>query len=243
MKSLNTLNLNKLSHLEIGQFIKRNLEDLGVAKTDLKADANLQAYTEKLKAAVESFDQAIIQIKKLEETEVLTILDTDRDKAFAILKRQIDVFELSDVKAESDAFHSLEILLENYKDLPRLNYEAESNAIVKLLSQFSEQKYAGHAKTLNLDKYLERLKKANEIFNATFSQRSSAIAATVVYDAKAIRETINEHYRAYSNYVLALANATDSTYYNNILNTVNQVRKYFSDLLAKRNTKPDGSLV
>ena len=243
MKSLHKLQTNRLSHLEMGQFVKRNIEDLEVAKIDFKADPYVQAYIEKLKSAVATFDLAILQVKKQEETKVLSVLDTDRDEAFAMLKRQIRVFELSDVKVEADAFNSLNILFGAYKDLPRLNYEAESNAIVKLLSNFAEQKYAEHAKLLGLEKYIERLKKSNEVFNATFSQRSSALAATIVYDAKAIRNDINVHYRGYSDYVLALANTADTAYYNKILDAVNQARKYFSDLLARRIAKAEGGLV
>jgi len=243
MKSLRKLSVHRLSHLEMGQFVKRNIEDLGVAKTDLKADPHIQAYIEKLKSAVATFDLAILQIKKQEETKILSDLDENRDEAFAILKRQISVFELSDEKAEADAFDSLAILFRTFKDLPKLNYEAESNAIVKLLSNFDNEKYAAHAKLLGLGKYIERLKKANEVFNATFSQRSSALAATVVYSAKNIRDDMNAIYITFSDYVLALANATDNAYYNGILDIINQARKYSSDLLAKRTVKPAGGLV
>jgi hypothetical protein len=134
-------------------------------------------------------------------------------------------------------------LVANYRNLPTLNYEAETNAIVNLVQDLNSTKYIAHASTLNLGNYVVRLKVANGNFNTHFSQRNTEVAATIVYDAKAVRRTMIQNYTAYANYIVSLANAANTPYYNGILDIINTNRKYYSDLLSKRHGSNNVPLV
>ena len=45
-----------------------------------------------------------------------------------------------------------------------------------------------------------------------------------------------ENYTIYTTYVLSLSNAANTPYYNSLLDIINNIRKYYSDLLARRTT-------
>lgn len=234
MKKLTKLNQFRLTHLEMGQLLQRNLDDLVTAGVNVATDSHIQSYVQQLTADKASFDQAIIQIRKQEETEQLVHLDQLRDNAFTTLKRKIQLYQYSDVQAESDAYHALTTLLQSYKNLPKLNYEAESNAITNLALDVASARFATHASTLNLQPFITKLTTANTDFNTLFSQRSTDVAATVVYDTKALRQSLTEHYKSYATYVLAMANTLNTPYYNGLLDIINTIRSYFSDVLARR---------
>jgi len=236
MKNLHDLRIASLMHVEAGQLIKRNLSDLATADTNIDTDIHIKSYVTKMQTDSNLFDKALLQIQKNEETDVLRVLDDARDTSVSILNRQLKVFELSDIPAETAAYNSLKILFDNYKNLDKMNYEAETNAIFNLLQDLDKPEYAPHVVTLNLTNYVDRLLTDNEQFNTHFSNRNTQIAATVVYNAKEIRKTMIQNYSKYANYVLLLADSQDTPYYNDILNIINTSRTYYSDLLARRQT-------
>lgn len=45
-------------------------------------------------------------------------------------------------------------------------------------------------------------------------------------------------YHTMINYILALANVKSNTFYKDVLAVINNSRKYFSDVLARRNGTP-----
>jgi len=234
MKNLHELRGASLTNTEVGQFIKRNLTDLTTAKIDLEADIHIKNYIDQMQADSDQFDKALMQIQKKEETDVLVELDHQRDASLTILNRQFRVYELSKIPDEIAAFKSLKIVFDKYKNVATMNYEAETNAINNLLQNLSELDYAAHVQTLNLTNYVSRLRSDNNEFDVHFTNRSTDTASTTVYNAKAIRKTMFQNYLKYSNYVLLLSDATDASYYNGILDIINNDRKHYSDLLSKR---------
>lgn len=234
MKFLHELRPSSLTHVEAGQLIKSNLTDLVTASIGTTADIHINNYVTQMEDDSELFDKALLQTQKNEETDVLLELDRTRDGSISIFSRQLKVYELSNVPAETAAYRSLKIVFAKYKDMAAMNYAAETNAIANLLQDLSESQNADHVETLNLTNYVERLRTDNDQFNAKFSNRSTEIAATVTYNAKAIRKTMIQNYSNYANYVLSMAIAADTPFYNSILNIINYNRKYYSDLLARR---------
>lgn len=234
MKELHNLRLTGLTHLEAGQFVKRNLADLTAANVNTATDVHIKNYITQMQTDSALFDKALLQLQKNEETDELAALDHERDMSYMFMYRQFKVYELSKVPAELAAYKSLKIVFSKYKKVTIMNYEAETNAISNLLQDLAIPKYAAHVLTLKLTPHISRLKTDNDNFNARFTTRSTGTAATVVYDAKAIRKTMIANYSNYANYVLLLAQSVNTPYYNGILAIVNNDRKYYSDLLAIR---------
>ena len=115
------------------------------------------------------------------------------------------------------------------------SYEAESNGIDNLIADFTSPAYAPHIATLNMGAFVDSITPTNDNFKILFSKRSTDVSCTEVFNMKMIRKAASANYTNYTQYVLSLARVnTSDDYYKNILNIVNQTRKYYSDLLAKR---------
>jgi hypothetical protein len=62
-----------------------------------------------------------------------------------------------------------------------------------------------------------------------------------VYDVKALRKTLTDDYRQMTDYISVMANLKADPFYKDVLAVVNNSRKYFSDVVAKRKGKPSAS--
>jgi hypothetical protein len=238
METLHNLKATALFNLEAGQFVKSNITDLGTAGINLSTDPIIENYVSQMTTDSNSMDLALIQIRKQQETDALEVLDQNRDSSFVRLNMQLRVFQKSRIIAEVAAYNTLAIPFNTYKDIDDLNYEAESNAIDNFLVELEKPMYASAIATLNLGNLISLLYEDNKAFKILFSARSTNVAGTTVYDAKVIRKQMFATYNAYATYVLALTNATQGqpnhAYYKSIFDIVNNIRKYYSDALARR---------
>jgi len=143
---------------------------------------------------------------------------------------------LSDDETEVNACRSLQILMGSLKNLTRLNYEAKTLGIEKLVSELENEHYADKVAFLQLSRYVDRMKKANRDFAALFSGRMVAEATSEAYNMKLIRKEMLRKYSDFTAYVLAMAKATESLLFVSSLNLLNAARKYYSEMVARRAT-------
>lgn len=243
---LHKLRATALTNLEAGQLIKSSVKDLETAGIKTATDVHINRYVNQMITDSSEFDKGLLQIKKNQETDELARLDQVRDMSLIAFNRQLKVYELSINPAFVTAYKAVTIVVKKYKNLATLNYEAESNGIDNLVADFKSPVYAPHIATLNMGDFVASIAVANDDFKSLFSKRSIDISATEVFNIKTIRKAAFANYTNYTQYVLSLARVnTADDYHKNILNIINQTRKYYSDLLAKReggNTPPtDGS--
>lgn len=232
---LHKLSVARLTHLEAGQLIKSSIKDLETAGINPATDSHINSYVNQMITDSALLDKGLLQIKKNQETEEIARLDGLRDLSLSAFNRQLKVYELSINPAFVAAYKAITIVVRNYKNLATLNYEAESNGIDNLIADLNSPAYAPHITTLNMGAFLGSIAAANDDFKVLFSKRTTDISFTEVFDMKEIRKTAFANYTNYTQYVLSLARVnTGDDYYNNILNIINQTRKYYSDLLAKR---------
>jgi hypothetical protein len=230
-------NSGKLTHLEAGQLVKTTLKDLQTGNVNTSNDVNISNYVAKIANHIVVYDKALLQIQKNEESDKLAALDYRRDMDLAIFRRQLKVYSLSRKPAETAAFQSLIILWDKYKDAAALNYEAESNAIDNLVQDLESPKYAPHVATLRLTDFVTDIEASNTLFKDLFSTRNMEVATTEVFNMKTVRKETITTYNKFCAFVLALANVEEApaTYYKDILKIINTSRKYYADMLAKRN--------
>ncbi|WP_396168243.1 DUF6261 family protein [Flavobacterium sp.] len=237
---LHKLKITRLTHLEAGQLIKSSIKDLETAAISTVTDTHVDAYVQKMAADSILFDKGLLQIKKNQETEDIAKLDAERDVSLAAFNRQLKVYELDVNPNFIAAYKAITIVVKKYKNLAKLNYEAESNGIDNLVDDLISPAYAPYIATLELDNFVSRIKNSNTDFKLKFSQRNTEISSTEHYDMKSIRKNALENYNNYTQYVLSLAKVNSADpYYTAILNIINQSRKYYSDMLAKR----DGGII
>ena len=232
--NLETLSASALTNMEAGQLILRLLSDLATIDPNLLTDMPYNNYVQGLRNQSNLYEMALAQVQKNEETEKIVQADGIRDKAVSALGLCIKLYALSDDPNEVEASRSLGILFGTYKNLTKLNYEAETLGIDKLISELSKPKYSSKVSLLQMERYVTRLSNANEVFKTVFSGRMVTAAMTETYDLKSIRIEMLKKYSEFTVYVLAMAKALNTPLFITSLNLLNATRKYYSDILSRR---------
>ena len=228
------LSTSQLQYLETGQFIIRFLTDFGSLNLDPATDAELKTLYDSLKTQSPIYDVALMQIRAKAETELLIAQDDIRDKKMATLRRAIGVYRHSDEPAEQSAHNLLKILLSVYKNIELANFEAESLGVDNLVAELRNPTYSPAVQTLGVAVHLNNLEQANSNFKTTFNTRSTTTITTAVYDTKLLRKNILNTYRDLAEYVFVMAKRKNVAFYTDTLTAINNGRKYFADILAKR---------
>lgn len=235
--------ITRLQYLEIGQFINRFLNDFQSLNLDPTTDAEFKTLYDSLKDQSPIYQSALMQIRAKAETELLVAQDEIRDKKVITLRRALSVFEYSDVPAEQTAYKLLKIVLNTYKDIEKANLEAESLGLDSLIAELRNAGNLPAVQTLQLEVHINNLEAANNTFKTTFNTRSTAIINTTVYDTKLLKDNIIATYKDLTEYIFVMAKRKQTSFYTDTLAVINNGRKYFADLLAKRagsNTETEG---
>ena len=229
------LSEKRLQNVEAGQFIINLFENIEEQKIDLNKDLELPRLFKDLKTELDIYKQALQQIIAQKETTELASLDHQRDLRIGNIRKQILVYQYTEEPEEQKAFNAGHIIMNKYEDIEKANYAAETLGIQNMLTEWKKPENAGAIKTLNLEKHIGRLQKAAEAFDAKFTVRSTDGGAEQVFDTKGIKTAMLESYIGIAAYVSAMAKSKkDNDFYLGLLAQINEIRQYFSDILAKR---------
>jgi hypothetical protein len=231
---LEPLKVSVLTNMEAGQLMNRHLSDLATIDASLLTDAPYNNYVQQIGTRMELYRNALAQVQKSEETEKIGMADGVRDKAVGSFGAAIKLHAMSDIPEEVEASRSLGILFGTFKNIARLNYEAETLAIDKLTGELNSPAYAEKVNYLHMSKYVTRMAESNAAFKNLFGGRMVTTANTESFDMKTIRAEIQNLYNDFTDYVLAMAKATDNPLFPAALNLLNTDRKYYADQLARR---------
>jgi Family of unknown function (DUF6261) len=235
---LNKISLSRLQYLESGQFIHRFFNDFDNSGHDASFDPEFKASYDSLKQQYPTYEQALLQIKTMAETDLIMLQDEIRDKKLTTLRRAVSVFEHTDDETEKTAYKLLKIVLKNYKNIEVANFEAESLGLTKLIKDLRSSDYLKAVKTLNLENHIDNLEKANTTFETTFDSRSTKTISKETFDTKLLRKNIFQTYNDLVGYVVMIGNRKKTIpFYADALATINYGRKYYADILAKRGAK------
>lgn len=232
---LHPVKLSHLDYIEAGQFIQRLMKDTTELSLDLKKDRNIAGYMENLAPAFKQFNLALQQLQGQKETLEILTLDLVRDRCLTTLKRQISVFQYDEEQDIMEAYAAAMRIVKNYKGIEALNYEAESLAIQNLLTEWAKAENKNYKNTLKLEDRLMRLQQASDNFDKKFGERSVTVTIKEVYDAKVLRNDMLAIYRSLAEYTLVMAKQKNADpLYPALLDSLNNIRKYFADMLARR---------
>lgn len=238
MKKLETLGLTRLSNLEFGQHTKSihsNITGGSKSKTIIK-DSVFMQYLDELNSKAIAYDKALMQIAKSDETAKIAQADVLRDKAFISMQRYLSAFEHAQNPEQELAYKSLTTLLSKYNGLQNWNYEKESNGLDSLIADLQGDKYSVMASSIRMAEHLDILKSSNDAFKTIFKGRTQEQSSKEIFDVKVLKNDLKIIYEKMINYVLAMANALATEEFNQSLSVINTIRKYYSDMLAKRNS-------
>ena len=231
---LEPLKTSHLTNMEAGQLIKRHLSDFATIDPALPSDSPFNAYIQYLTTQSALYQKGLAQVQASEETAKIALADQNRDIAVNAFSRGLKLYDLSDDPQEVEASRSLGLLFEKFKNLPGLNYEAESNGIDKLVEELQKPAYQAKVNLLQMNRYVTRLQTTNENFKVLFGNRITAEAMTETYNLKVIRKEMFAKYSDFANYLLSMAKALNTPLFTASLNLLNTARKYYADILARR---------
>jgi hypothetical protein len=241
---LEPLTISALTNMEAGQLMIRHQSDLSTIDASLLTDVPYNSYLLKIGNQVVLYINALAQVQKNEETEKIGLADDARDKAVTAFNLALKLHAAADDPAEAEASRSLRILFDTYKNLAKLNYEAETLAIDKLTGELNSEAYSEKINNLHMSKYVTRLSETNDAFRTLFGGRMVTTAMTESYDMKAIRKELQETYNDFAAYVLSMAKATENQLFATALNLLNAARKYYADqMLSRTVAKPETPVV
>jgi len=236
---LKPLRTSSLSNLEAGQLINRHRTDLGTIDAALLTDTPYNNYLQTLEDQSFLYTKALQQLQMNEETRMVANADRKRDRSVSAFGTSVRLYSFSDDDEELEASRGLTIILRNFKDIPGMNYEAETQAIDKLLIELAAPAALEKINRLSIERYVTRMQADNDTFKMLFSSRIQTEAFTEAYDMKVIRKEIYRTYSDFIKYVLSMAKATEGELYTTALSLINTARGYYADILARRKKKKE----
>lgn len=243
-KELFPLKTSNLTYLESGQIIERHLTDIGTLGQTKITDPSLKAYLLRLADKKTGFVAAFGPIQKSDKTDKIAEGDDERDTAYYAIGKAINLYSTSEIAAEREASALLSIVYNSYQNLATLNYEAETLGIDKMLTDLQDAKYTQAIALLNMGRYITRLSAANASFKALFGGRVVEDTAKENFDAKALRKDMFKVYSEFANYVVSQAKAPateNDPQFTDVLALINTGRKYYADIIARREGGKGGS--
>ncbi len=234
-KKLVKLNLRQLKNAEAGELVKRLLSDLGTLPPFVEPDATYQKFLTLLNERHLRYESCLHSVLANEATKKIVANDFDRDQSMRVLRKMAGALKLSINAAESEHARVLCLLLNEYKGIESTPYEAETQSLDKLIIDLESSSYAPIVSALKLTPYVAQIKTSNEAFKQLFGSRITIEALKEVKNASEFRIQMLAVYTQLTQYLLAMANISNMGYYDQLLSLTNGGRKYFADMLARRN--------
>lgn len=231
---LHKLDFSHLQYVESGQFIIRFLTDFQNSNLVATEDAEFNTLYQSLLQQSPIYDRALMQIQSWAESKMLVQLDYARDKKMATVRTAVYTFRHTDNADEKKAYDLIQTLLKTYRGVERMNFEAESLAVDNFIAELRSSRFSGAVALLGLENHLVNLENANANFKDLFSNRSTNINTTEVFDTKALRKKILDTYKDLAEYVAVMAKRKGTPFYTDLLTILNTGRSYYSDLIARR---------
>lgn len=228
MKTIKNLNLGRLSILELGQLVKSSVLQLQDLPANTIKDTLLNAMIAELDKASIAFDSTAVHLRGSEKTEQIAEADLLRSRAIKSLKRYLLVFEYSDKASEVEAFKQLQIAFNAYKELHRMSYEEETNAVENLIQDLRTDRFENQVAELKMKSYIDRLEAANEAFKDIYYSRMKDETSKEELDTKAIRQDLLNQYKTLVEYIEVLAKVNGLENAEIILQAINAVRKRYN---------------
>lgn len=233
---LEPLTLGSLTDLETCELAQRFLAQFeSIPPASPKTDVSiLNRSVGNLTTCSTAYFKSIVKVQGSSITHELAMADKVRDTAIKTFRKALKLGALSLNSSQVKAAHHLQVLLHEYKGIERLNYEAETMAIDKLVSELEGSNYASQVELLNLQMYVNHIKESGLSFKTLSHQRLSVEAQKEVFDTRQLRSQLMKEFKEMCLYVMVMASVTSDPYFINVLTRINAIRKQYADIVAHR---------
>lgn len=172
---------------------------------------------------------------KRAETESVEELDQQRDADVQALFDSIRPYAAARALAEKTAYSQLAAFFGSYKDIiKKANYEKESALIAEVLKKLAAAPYSEAIGSLRLTGFVENLSESQMQFERVFAERQALGLTKVSYDRKKLRQDVEKPYQLLCAYLEVAEAIQPAPERKLLLATINNSRKYYADLLARR---------
>lgn len=235
MKKLTSVDLSRLHHAEFGQFIVRLFEDFSNSGLNANTDEDFKRMFTNIQAQIPVYTAALDQIKANDESARMADADKIRDADLRALRDALKPYRNAKTQTEKDAYNTVKLLLNAYKNVQHASYEEETNKLNILVEKLLSSEYSFHVSALGIVKFANHLSDSNAAFNTIFARRTYQTSQQPTFDVKALRKILTHDYKQMTNYIVTLANVKDQVFYKDVLTVINNVRNYFSNIILSRN--------
>ncbi|MFP3590535.1 DUF6261 family protein [Chryseobacterium sp. SIMBA_038] len=236
MKKLSPVDLQRLHHAEFGQFIVRFLEDFNSSSLDANTDTDFKKMFDAIQTQIPIYNSSLDQIRGSEETTKIAAADAVRDADLQALRDAVRPYRNAKTQTEKDAYVTIKLLLNQYKNVQHASYEEETNRLTTLVGKLLSSEYSSAVSSLGIVKFTNHLSDSNATFNTIFSSRFSGNFQKQNFDVKALRKVLTHDYKQMANYIVTLANVKEDPFYTDLLAILNNGRNYFSKTVLARRT-------
>ncbi|MDO4432376.1 MAG: DUF6261 family protein [Aerococcaceae bacterium] len=234
MTKLTNLHIPHLRHAELVQFLTRFLDDLTKAELPYNNEEHIKPLLVKIRTDLVPLQKSLEQVRASEKSTAISQADALRDADLQALYDSVKPYRVTKRDNEKSAYTALKLLFAQYKEAKSSNYEAETALVVNLLEKLGQAPYNEHVRTLSIKKFVDNLSESNTAFEQLFASRSQDALTKTTYDVKGLRKAVLTPYKQLATYVELMAQLKGTKLYIDFLDVLNNSRKYYADMLAKR---------
>ena len=232
--TLEKIRLHSLDYSLTAAFMELHISTISMLPANTITDSILQQYLKEIGERVKTFNRALYPVRINPYTLPLAEANAERQKAILSMVKRIKLGALSDVEAEVEASRVLQMVVKHFKLTAPLSYDAKSAAIEIVLAALKEDNMPAHVAALALDKYIARLQEANKKYDSLMTARNSELSEKEKFNTPLLRNELFDIYRAFTTYLLAMANAKGSEQYTQVLSMVNTIRNTHASMLNRK---------
>ena len=234
MKKLTSLDYPRLHHAEFGQLVVRFFGDFNSSTLDANTDLDFKRMFENIQTQIPTYNSSLDRIKASEESAKIAEADLVRNRDLQALKDALKPYKNAKTQIEKDAYTTIKLLLNQYKNVQYTSYEEETNKLNTLVEKLLSSEYSFHISALGIVKFANHLSDSNAAFSSIFAKRSYQTLQQQTYDVKTLRKVLTHDYRQMANYIATLANVKSNPFYTDVLAILNNGRTYFSSIVVAR---------
>lgn len=173
---------------------------------------------------------------KNDKSDLLEIYDERRDRAWkGIRSNLLSYKDHFDDKTIQQAAALVETMDRHGKNIPRLNYPAQTAVINKLLADWNTStKLIQALADLNLTTWHNELAVANRLFEATYRDRAKEKAATVRIPYKVLKPQMIAAYEPLVKMTEIYSQINPNSVYGTLVKQINEVVKKYNQIIKRR---------
>lgn len=235
-RSYTTLNHRKMNRTSCASLVNRIEANAdGLDSKEWKDDEQFMALWNSMCETASEYKIPIGQVRKKKQTITLEDAVSIRHRAYMALRRANNVFAVSEIEAEKNAYSMIEDQFKALKIKSQKNRENEKTNLNVLIDKLRSKELAPCVTLLKLDSFVNRLETANKLFSTTEQTGTMEKIHAKEIPVTADRDTLMVNYQLVLNYVQVMVSLGKEPFIK-LFDVIDEARQYFARDIAYRET-------